>query len=379
MEVASFLKDLSPLHAAQTELLLKGSGSLQFQVANVRKGFPEARYADRFSLLVPCCLDHIKWDIVFNSERPWHAPDIIFPAEDERFQAALLADGNLVNAHVAWSILQDWGARDSSKLLTLVAELRSLYLQYQRGLVEQVDDPRVRFEIGTLSSMRGLEMCLVKVADKPYEVKFAVPLIQVDCELERVRHQEIIQLQVIFPVKIGQAWSLAVPQLKLFAPPTVKEIFDIEDVKLPIWPDGMCISEYVPSLQEKLKRQVQDAYASVSLRKAFIESLFILFGRPVEADTVYGRKVSVLASSGVFVFLVHFALSVQFPKQQPAIILQSCLHFDNIGKPIIRFYKDYPWSPRWETSEMVQRIYDFIVEESNNFKKFCNDVLQQHR
>lgn len=40
-------------------------------------------------------------------------------------------------------------------------------------------------------------------------------------------------------MKIGQAWSLAVPQLKLFAPPTVKEIFDIEDVKLPIWPDGM--------------------------------------------------------------------------------------------------------------------------------------------
>eukprot|EP00250_Pteridium_aquilinum_P005829 c15860_g1_i1 orf=374-1513(-) len=379
MEIASFLKDLSPLHATQTQVLLNGSGSLQFQVENVRKGFPGARYADRYSLLVPCCLDHIKWEIVFNSEHPSHAPDIIFPAEDEKFQAALLTDENLVNAHVTWSILQDWSARDSCKLLTLVAELRSLYLQYQRGLVEQVDDPRVRFEIGTLSSMRGLEMCLVKVADKPYEVKFAVPLIQVDCELAGVRHQEIIQLQVIFPVKIGQPWSLAVPQLKLFAPPAVKEIFDVEDVKLPLWPDGMCISEYVPSLQEKLKRQVHEAYTSVSLRKSFIESLCMPFGRPVEADTVYGRKVSVLASSGVFVFLVHFALAVQFPKQQPAITFQSCLHFDNIGKPIMRSYKDYPWSPRWEKSEMVQRIYDFIVDESSNFKKYCNDVLQQHR
>lgn len=379
MEVANFLKDLSPLHAIQTQVLLNGSGSLQFQVENVRKGFPGARYADRYSLLVPCCLDHIKWDIVFNSEQPWHAPDIVFPAEDEKFQVALLADDNLVNARTAWGILQDWSPKDSSKLLTLVSELRSLYLQYQRGLVEQVDDQRVRFEIGTLSSMRGLEMCLVKIGDKPHEVKFAVPLIQVDCELEKVKHQEIIKLQVIFPVKIGQAWSLAVPHLKLFAPSTVREIFDVEDVKLPIWPDGMCISEYVPSLQEKLKRQVHDACISVSARKAFIESLVTPFGRPLEADTVYGRKVSVLASSGLFVFLVHFTLSVQFPKQQPAITLQSCLHFDNIGKPIMMSYKDYPWSPRWELSEMVQRTYDFIVEESNIFKKYCNDVLQPHR
>ncbi|MCO5554499.1 hypothetical protein L7F22_008028 [Adiantum nelumboides] len=76
--------------------------------------------------------------------------------------------------------------------------------------------------------------------------------------------------------------------------------------------------------------------------------------------------------------VVHFALSSQFPKQQPALTLQSCLHFDNFGKPIMRTYKEYPWSPRWETPEMVQRIYDYIVEESTNFKKFCNDILQ-HR
>lgn len=378
METATLLKDLYPPHAKQTQVLINGSGSLQFQVENVRKGFPGARFADRYSVLVPCCLDHIKWDILFNNEHPLYAPDIIFRPEDENFQAALLADENLMNANVVWSNLQDWNIRDSSKLFTLIAELRSLYLQYQRRLVEQVNDPRVRFEIGTLSSMPGLEMCLVTVADKPYEVKFAVPLFQVDCELAKVRHQEVIHLQVIYPVKIGQSWNLSAPQLKLFAPPTVREVFDVEDVKLPTWPDEMCISEYLPSLKERIKRQVQEAYTSVTLRKYFIENLFVPFGRPIEADTVYGRKVSVIASSGYFVFLVHFALSSQFPKQQPAVTLQSCLHFDNYGKPIMRTYKDYPWSPRWETSEMVQRIFDFVVEESTNFKKYCNDVLQ-HR
>ncbi|MCO5581438.1 hypothetical protein L7F22_035322 [Adiantum nelumboides] len=179
----------------------------------------------------------------------------------------------------------------------------SLYMQYQRRLVEQVDDSRVRFEIGTLSSMPGLEMCLVTVAGKPCEVKFAVPLLQVDCELGKVRHQEVIHLQVIFPVKIGQSWNLSAPQLKLFAPATVREVFDVEDVKLPTWPDEMCISEYLPSLKERIKRQVQEAYASVKLRKSFIENLCMPFGRPIEADSVYGRRVSVIASSGFFVFL----------------------------------------------------------------------------
>ncbi|MCO5554500.1 hypothetical protein L7F22_008029 [Adiantum nelumboides] len=285
MEAAILLKDLSPLHATQTQVLLNGSGSLQFQVENVRKGFPGARYADRFSVLVPCCLDYIKWDIIFNIEHPLHAPDIIFPPEDEKFQAALLDNETLVNAHVMWTNLQDWNMRDSSKLFTLVADLRSLYMQYQRRLVEQVDDSRVRFEIGTLSSMPGLEMCLVTVADKPCEVKFAVPLLQVDCELGKVRHQEVIHLQVIFPVKLGQSWNLSAPQLKLFAPATVREVFDVEDVKLPTWPDEMCISEYLPSLKERIKRQVQEAYASVTLRKNFIENLCMPFGRPIEADS----------------------------------------------------------------------------------------------
>lgn len=346
----------------------------------MRKGFPGARYADRFSLLLPCCLDHIKWDIVFNSEYPSHAPDIIFPAEDEKFQAAMLADDNQMNAQVAWNILRDWSVKDSSKLLRLVAELRLLYLQYQRGLVEEVDDPRVRFEIGTISSLQGLEMCLVKMPDKSHEVKFAVPLLRVDCDLVGGRHQAVIQLRVVFPVRKGQlSWSPTVPHLKLFAPPTVKEVFDVEDVKLPVWSDGMCIAEYIPTLKETLKRQVNDAFTSVALRKSFIEGISMPFGRPLEADTVYGRKVSVLACSGIFLFLVHFGLSIQFPKQQPSITLQSCLHFDNIGKPIMRAYKDYPWSPRWDMAEMLQRIYEFVVEESSNFKKYCNDILQHHR
>ncbi|KAH7290344.1 hypothetical protein KP509_30G043600 [Ceratopteris richardii] len=222
--------------------------------------------------------------------------------------------------------------------------------------------------------MHGLEMCLIMVADKPSEVKFAVPLFQVDYDLGTVRLQEVIHLQVIY--KIGQSWNFSVPQLKLFTPHRVKELFDVDDLKLPAWHDRMCIKEYLPSLIDRCKRQVQEAYTSAALRKTFIESLSVLFGHPIEADTIYGRKVSVLTSSATFIFLVHFGLGVQFPREQPTLTFQSCLHFDNNGKPVMRLYKEYPWSPRWETSEMVQRIFDFIAEESASFKSYCNDVLQ---
>lgn len=373
-------KELVPLLTAQIEFLLSRSAPLQFRVENVRKGFPTARYADRFSLLVPCCLDHVKWDIVFNCEYPLLPPDIIFSEDDDKFQPVMLTDDNQASSHGAWNLLRDWSLKDPSKLLRLVVELRNLYLQFQRRLVDEVDDPRLRFEIGTISDIQGLEMCLVKLADKSHEVKFAVPLLPLDVgQFVRGRHQAIIYLQVVFPVRKGQSSSPMVPQLKLVAPLLVKEVFDVDDVKLPVWPDGMCLAEYIPTLKDTLKRQVSEAFASVTSRKSFIECLYVPFGRPLEADTIFCRRVSVLASSGIFAFLVHISLATQFPKQQPALTFQSCQHFDTMGKPITRSYKDYPWSPRWDIHQMIQRIYDFVADECNVFKKYCNDILQYHR
>lgn len=374
------IPELVPSLAAQIDYLVTRSAPLQLRVENIRKGSPNARYADRFSVLVPCCLDHVKWDIIFNCEYPGRAPDIVFSEDDEKFHPIMLTDDNQGSSQGPWNILRDWSVKDPSRLLRLVMELRSLYLQYQRRLVEEVDDPRLRFEIGTISSMQGLEMCLVKIAEKLHEVKFAVPLLQMDLsQLVRRKHQAVIYLQVVFPMRKGQASSPMVPQLKLFAPPELKEVFDVEDVKLPIWPDGMCLAEYTPTLKDTLKRQVNDAFSSVTSRRSFIESLSVPFGRPIEAETIFGRRVSVLASSGIFVFLVHFSLSTQFPKHQPSLTFQSCQHFDSMGKPVTKLYKDYPWSPRWDISEMVHRIYDFVVDECTIFKKFCNDSLQHHR
>ena len=63
-------------------------------------------------------------DIIFNSEYPGHAPDVIFPVEDEKFQAALVGDNSQACSNAAWNILRDWNVKDESKLFQLVSEIR---------------------------------------------------------------------------------------------------------------------------------------------------------------------------------------------------------------------------------------------------------------
>ncbi|RVX03292.1 hypothetical protein CK203_019889 [Vitis vinifera] len=54
------------------------------------------------------------------------------------------------------------------------------------------------------------------------------------------------------------------------------------------------------------------------------------------------------------------------------VILQ---HFNSQGAPIkSHLLTEYPWSPRWESSQMAERILEFLVDECLNFKKFCNEA-----
>lgn len=190
------------------------------------------------------------------------------------------------------------------------------------------------------------------------------------------RHQQKIYLQVVFPVSRNYSSAPSAPRIKLVASSELKTLFSVEDVKLPTWFDGMCMAEYIPSLEENLTAQVLEAAASVGARRRFIEALAPLFGRPVEADPIFCRRATVLAASGVFTFMVHFSLSTQFPKQPPVLTFQSSQHFNSQGMPVMSPpITNYPWSPRWDTSEMVERIFEFLVDDCLNFKKYCNDTL----
>ncbi|KAL3372251.1 hypothetical protein AABB24_008677 [Solanum stoloniferum] len=371
-----------PLIAAQLNYLVT-QAPFSVKVENMCSGGKNTGWFDRFSLVIPFCLDYIKWDVIYNAVYPLAAPDVIFGAEDETFRPYHSAS-DASDSKSLKNPLTDWNNRDPTSLFTLVLQLRELYKAYQKKRVEQVDDDRLKFEISTMLSREGIEMSLSSNIDKPEEVKFAVPLL--DLDLNKMvagstwRHPQKIYLQVIYPVGRKYSSAPSAPRLKLVSSPELKAVFSIDDFRLPAWLDGMCMAEYLPTLEEMLESQIKDAVASIESRRKLIMALAPLFGRPVEADPLFCRKATFLSSSGVFTFLVHVAIPLQFPKQQPSLMLQSSQHFNSQGLPIKSpVTTEYPWSPRWETSDMAERIFDFIVEECLNFKKYCNESMLQNR
>ncbi|KAJ6802257.1 putative BRCA1-A complex subunit BRE [Iris pallida] len=365
---------LAPPIVAQLNHLLANS-PLSFKVDQVWSGCKDPVYADHFTLLVPFCLDYIRWDVMYNALSPSAAPDIVFPPEDGDFNPLL----DIIQGKKQ-SCLLDWNSKDPTRLLSLVHQIRDLYKDFQRKRVEELDDERLKFETSTILSREGIEVCMTSGSDRLGEVTFAVPLL--DMNLNQLipwcpwRHQQKIFLQVVFPVSTG--YSSVPPRIKLVSSSDLKTLFSIEDVKLPPWVDGMCMAEYLPTLEDNLKVQLMEAVASVGARRYFIEALAILFGRPVEADPVFCRTASVFVVSGTFTFLVHFSLPTQFPKLQPILTLQSCQHCTSQGVAIMSPpITDYPWSPRWDASQMAERIFEFLVDECLSFKKYCTDMTPQ--
>ncbi|KAK7835201.1 brisc and brca1-a complex member 2 [Quercus suber] len=250
----------------------------------------------------------------------------------------------------------------------------------EKQILEAVSliDVRRRF-IESLAPLFGRPL----EADPPEEVKFAVPLTEMNID-KMVhgcpwRHSPKIYLQVIYPVGRKYVSASSAPRLKLLSTSDLKSIFSIEDFKLPPWLDGMCMAEYLPHLEESLEKQILEAVSLIDVRRRFIESLAPLFGRPLEADPIFCRKATFLAGSGAFTFLVHFSISTQFPKQQPGLMLQSSQHMNSHGVPAKSpLITEYPWSPRWETSVMAEKIFEFLVDEALNFKRYCNEAQLQH-
>ncbi|KAJ6931540.1 BRISC and BRCA1-A complex member 2-like isoform X1 [Populus alba x Populus x berolinensis] len=354
------------------------------QIEQARSGtryFPGS--LDRFTLLIPYCLDYMKWDVIYNAEFPLAAPDVIFGAEDEDFHPFHVPCGEDGDSRLVKNSLTDWNNKDPTRLLALVTELRDKYRSYQEKRVGEVDDDRLKFEISTIVSREGIEMHMSSGVEKPEEVKFAVPLMNMNINKMVPAcpwiHPQKIYLQVIYPVGRKYASVPSAPRLKLMCTPELKALFSIDDVKLPSWLDGMCMAEYLPHLEELLQRQVLEAVTLIDVRRQFIEALAPLLGRPLEADPVFCRKASYLVCSGPFTFMLHVFLSTNFPKQQPSLMFQSTQHFNSLGMPVKSpLITEYPWSPRWETSQMADRISDFLVDESLNFKRHCNESHLQH-
>lgn len=126
---------------------------IMLQVDQMWSGCKNPSLLDRFTLVIPYCLDYIKcecsyvdcvficvglleawfyWyifnstfstmelgDVIYNAMYPLTAPDIIFGPDEENFQPYYSGDGKPRKNSLA-----DWNCKDPSRLLSLIMELR---------------------------------------------------------------------------------------------------------------------------------------------------------------------------------------------------------------------------------------------------------------
>ncbi|KAJ3672417.1 hypothetical protein LUZ60_007138 [Juncus effusus] len=372
---------LAPLIASQLKFLLSNS-SLPIKVDQISSGCRNGRYSDRFTLLIPFCLDFVKWEVIFNAYQPSAPPDFVFSEQDEDFNPLLEASGSeqmeTNDGLVVLSPFADWNSLDPSKLLTLILHLRDLYVNHHKKRVVQIQDERLKFEINTVLSREGIELCLVSFPEKD-EVKFSVPITDLDfyklVPASNWKQEQKIFLQVVYPVVKSYITIPSSPKIKLVSTAEMKQFFNVDEIRLTSWSDQMSMVAYLYDLEEKLKEQVVVAAADIGKRRRFIEALASNLGRPIEADPVFYRRASLLCQSGVFSFMVHITIPLQFPNKQPILKLESSQHFNTNCLPVMSTpISDYPWSPRWDNTEMADRIFDFLADECLNFKKYCNEL-----
>ncbi|CAI7810491.1 unnamed protein product [Closterium sp. NIES-54] len=132
--MAPYTKPLEPSIAAQVAVLCSFP-KVGFQVRDVRCGWEDAEFADRFTVHVPCGWDKLEWYVQFNGSRPWDPPDVIFHSSPDGlcFQPLLLP-GGMAGEGSSWGLLKDWQHNDSYRLLRLLLHLRSVFYSLHNRL-----------------------------------------------------------------------------------------------------------------------------------------------------------------------------------------------------------------------------------------------------
>ncbi|GJP55544.1 hypothetical protein CLOM_g14504 [Closterium sp. NIES-68] len=389
--MAPYNRPLEPSIAAQVAVLCSFP-KVGFQVRDVRCGWEDAEFADRFTVLVPCGWDKLEWYVQFNASRPGDPPDVIFHSSPDglRFHPLLLPGAASASDSSSWGLLKDWQQNDSYRLVRLLLHLRALFLQHQRRQAEAVEDERVKFELGTLAHQE-FEVYAPLAAGKssPEELQLAVPVLGVDLRpltlfrwwsewLKRCGSDLQLRLLIKFPISGSSSsagFKPSTPQLKLDAPPLLLSLLGFPETKLPAWTDSMCTVAYLPELAAFIHQRLDDAVSSMQSRADFVSALPAVFGQPLETDTQLFSQTTVFVSASNCMFLVRIALPPSFPQQQPSLTLQSAHHFTAANRPVSSEpISSFPWSPRWATAQMAQRLGSFLEEEGAPFKRFCVDV-----
>ncbi|KAH8028285.1 hypothetical protein HPB51_014941 [Rhipicephalus microplus] len=107
------------------------------------------------------------------------------------------------------------------------------------------------------------------------------------------------------------------------------------------------------NIQVHLNKKVEQVSTSFAKRKEYVAAFLNLFGRNLlEFDAEGFASLSFLFEHDDFFFILIIAIPRTFPQDKPSLTFQSAYH-TSCGWPYSITCTDYPYSPRWEASEMA--------------------------
>ncbi|KAG8231629.1 hypothetical protein J437_LFUL011470 [Ladona fulva] len=355
-------------------------------ISDVQTGIGEDKIGpcgDRFKLIIPFAGQQITWNVVLDALNPHFPPDFAF--DDPSFLAC--PEPDFLEEHVP--SLLNWNSENPKALLMVVEELLDLYRKHQINQLKNYS--RLQFEYTSILCQPGLSEDDIEVLvqsrerrridqEGPPPAHFSIrlpvdysDLPQLPDTSDESGPKEAL-LYVTFPSanekglspKRGiSTVSRVSPRLQLSC--QLEQSLYYPSLRVPAFPPGRCLVDYVPAVIELLDSEVKSVANSFNLRKDFLAALLTEFGASVlEYDALTFSKACLLYEDGSLLCLVFVAIPPKFPKDKPIYVWQSVRYMD-YGKPYTRKVEEYPYSPRWSMPEMIYRLKVFMKEYAVEF------------
>ena len=162
--------------------------------------------------------------------------------------------------------------------------------------------------------------------------------------------------------------SRITPQLYL-SPRVEKALGDSSSLHLPSFPSGSCLMDYVPVVVDLLRERLSAISLTYEKKKEYMGAFCYRMGKAMlEFDAVSFSHASFLLEFHDFYFLLYVSVPMNFPRDRPVFVFQSVYH-SSYGKPFKIRCEEYPYSPRWDPSEMVDRACIFFASYIEVFQR----------
>ncbi|KAG8184162.1 hypothetical protein JTE90_010204 [Oedothorax gibbosus] len=313
-------------------------------------------YCDRFKLVIPYGGHTVDWDVILQASSPECPPDFIFTTCP-----------NFVSFDQIKTIL-DWDPEKPDSLLTILRELIRHYQKYQASRLEKYS--RVQFEYSTLTQQTDVTDDDVEVHvtdEKEGPINFLIRLGTQFNGIPKIYKNDNGDTALLLVTFNSLEGTKITPKLCL--PPKIEHALGSPlSWRIPAFSSDGCLMDYVPFVQESLKKRVEMVAYNFEKR---MEYLFVFLdhfeGAYLEFDRDLASKATFLFEQNGFFFIFHIDVPQNFPMGKPSFTFRSIYH-STFEKPYSTTVMNYPYNQGWSAKMMLEHAVEFIQQYVDVFQ-----------